>query len=101
MTAEELNDHVKSGSTFGLTRGPAPHITCADGWTVSIQASTYHYCSPRDDFGPYTSFELGFPSALEPELAPYAEDPDTTKTVFARVPLETVLMLINRHGGVK
>ena len=43
-----------------------PHkgITCGDGFNISIQASSNHYCEPRIDGIDilYTSVELGFPS---------------------------------------
>ena len=42
-------------------------IVCNDGSTVSIQGSHGHYCSPRDDFGPYDTVEAGFPSVKPPE----------------------------------
>ena len=29
---------------------------------VSIQASEYHYCTPRNNEGPYSEWEVGFPS---------------------------------------
>jgi hypothetical protein len=33
---------------------------CKDGATLSIQASKSHYCTPRDNKGPYSSIEVGF-----------------------------------------
>lgn len=46
---------------------PAPRIICEDGESVSIQASKFTYCSPRDDFAPWYAVEAGFPSCTPPD----------------------------------
>jgi hypothetical protein len=93
---------VKSGEVFGGRRRlPAPSITCKDGFVFSVQASESHYSTPRsDDAHAYTHFEVGYPSQYEESLAPYAETPNTTKTVFGWVPLRVIVYLINKHGGI-
>ena len=103
FTSKMLQKHVKSGETYPrIGRIPAPAIICADGFTVSVQASDFHYCTPRDNKGPYVTFELGFPSSKEESLMPYVEDADNpTGTVYAQVPEKVVLDLINVHGGLK
>ena len=79
-----------------------PKIVCQDGYSVSVQASEYHYCEPRytqwqnedgwhvingnywlssdtprnfetDRFTPYESVELGFPSEADDLINEYAE----------------------------
>lgn len=59
---------------------------------VSIQASEYHYCTPRDNYTDfYEEVELGFPNFLFSEdfIKRYAEDIKTPKdTVYPYVPLE-------------
>ena len=73
---------------------------CADGFSVSIQASSRNYCSPRNDDGPYLSVELGYPSASDPIILPYAENPDKpTDTVYGYVPSSVVLECLESHGG--
>ena len=37
-------------------------IRCAYGLEFSAQASEHQYCSPRQNLGPYTAVEVGFPS---------------------------------------
>lgn len=77
-----------------------PHITCADGFSMSVQAGRIHYCSPRSDIGPWLRVEVGFPSEEEPDLLPYAEDPhNPTETVYGYVPTEVVDRIIEKHGG--
>jgi hypothetical protein len=75
-------------------------VTCRDEYSVSVQASEGSYCTPRDDFGPYTAVELGFPTLADPMLDGYAEDPSKpTDTVYAYVPVGVVRDLIVKHGG--
>jgi hypothetical protein len=80
---------------------------CRDGFTMSVQASAYHYCSPRVDGLPkrrYTAFEVGFPSQVEPLLLPYMEPPGKGKgpcdTVYGYVPAYVVRKVVKKHGGV-
>jgi len=76
----------------------------ADGNSMSVQASSYHYCSPRttfDDFGLYDSFEVGFPSKHYDSLEQYKDGPgDQTESVFGWVPKEVIEKIINDAGGV-
>ena len=76
-------------------------VVCSDGFTMSVQASQRNYSSPRDDQGPYTEVEVGFPSSYDYHLNPYAENPDKpTETVYGYVPADTVIMCIDSHGGM-
>ena len=94
-----------------------PRIICADGFSLSVQASEGHYCSPRTTYGnldfvngwvPYNAVEIGFPSAHEDTLQPYIDgdtDPDgnpvlQTNTVFAYVPYVIVSDIVDAHGGI-
>jgi hypothetical protein len=76
-------------------------LQCADGFTVSIQASSDHYCYPRNDTGPYETYEVGFPSSYEESLMPYAEDAcNPTGTVYSGVPASVVVSILDKHAGV-
>lgn len=77
------------------------YVHFKSGFGASIQASDRNYCQPRDNAGPYTSVELGFPTAPEPLIAGYAEEPDRpTETVYGYVPAGVIQALIIKHGGV-
>jgi hypothetical protein len=77
-------------------------IECEDGFSMSVQASQGHYCTPRDNNGPWTEFEVGYPSAREGALMKYAEDKKhPTDTVYGWVPEAVILRIIKKHGGVK
>jgi hypothetical protein len=77
-------------------------LECNDGFTVSVQASEVHYCTPRDNAGPWTHVELGYPSAACRTLLPFAEDRKCpTETIYAQVPVEVLERIIRRHGGIR
>jgi len=69
-------------------------VVFPDGFSMSIQASEYHYCAPRDNVGPYTEVEVGYPSQAEPLLEEYSDGCG----VFAYVPKEVILEIARKHG---
>ena len=77
-------------------------VVCKDGFSMSVQANSTSYCSPRtSNADRYTDVEIGFPNRREDLLLEYAED-DTrpTETVYAYVPVPIVTMVIAKHGGM-
>ena len=86
---------------MGSFKNQAKRINCLDGESLSVQASSGHYCSPRDDVGPYTEVEVGYPTCSPPksmmEFAENAENP--TATIYAWVPVPVVREFIEDHGG--
>lgn len=86
-----------------MSRSRYKRAVCKDGFSVSIQAHDGAYCEPRRDshIGGYKSVELGYPSAPDPFILPYAEDPaDLTETVYGYVPAAVVRKMIEAHGGI-
>ena len=85
-----------------MARKHSDRVVCADGFTMSVQASAYNYCQPQvRDADRYETVEVGFPTAKEPMLMPYAETPENpTDTVYAYVPVEVVTNVIVKHGGM-
>jgi hypothetical protein len=78
-----------------------PRITTKNGLSLSVQANSSAYCEPREDQGPYTSVEVGFPSQRIEALMPYAEQKDQpTDTVYGWVPIELVEQIIADNGGL-
>ncbi len=77
-------------------------IECADGFSMSVQASSFNHCGPKiDNAKAYTEVEVGFPNAYEPLLAPYAEDvKDYTGTVYGYVPAQLIVDVCAKHGGI-
>ena len=76
-------------------------VVCDDGFTMSVQANSTAYCSPRiDDASAYHEVEIGYPSHAEPLILEYAETPDKpTDTVYGYVPRDRVMLVVMKHGG--
>ena len=98
MVFEFENDKV----IFDRPSAMHDHITCHDGFTMSVQASSFHYSIPRqDNLTEYSCVEVGFPSEEEELLLPYAEDAENpTETVYAYVPAAVVKAVVDKHGGL-
>jgi hypothetical protein len=74
-----------------------PPVTCKDGLSMSIQASVHHYCTPRNNIGPWTHVEVGFPTKHVKEFEKYGDD--AYSSVYCFVPIELVAKVIKKHGG--
>ena len=75
-------------------------VICADGFRVSIQASSAH-----NDAEKYTHCELGFPTEADDLIKEYAEwfggdEIDYTEAVYGYVPAKVIRLLIAKHGGM-
>jgi len=77
-------------------------VVCADGFSMSVQADEFTYCSPRiDKAEKYTQVEIGFPSESEDLIIDWAEDRDKpTETVYGYVPVSVVTSVLAKHGGM-
>lgn len=92
-----------------ITQLNRPYVVCADGFGVSIQAGNSCYCEPRisqypeNDFIPYETVELGYPSEADEDLLPYQECPDRedpTESVYGYIPVSIVDKVLEKHGGI-
>jgi hypothetical protein len=86
-------------------------VVCADGFSVSVQASNMNYAEDSHPSGkaaywrgldaepvyPFTSFEVGYPSA-DPEPVDVWAEYDNGG-VWAWVPRQVVADLLDLHGG--
>ena len=55
----------------------------------------------RASAGQYWEVEVGYPSEGESLIAEYAEDPSKpTDTVYGYVPVNTIYLIITKHGGM-
>jgi hypothetical protein len=97
-----INDWHKAACTDRPSQ-IVQRLECADGFTMSVQASSGHYCSPREDKAwPYSMFEIGYPSRKEQLITEYAESPGQyTDTVYGWVPVDVVEAVIAKHGGLR
>lgn len=92
-----FNEHRPKTGSYPLT----PRIKCADGFSMSVQATEGTYCTPRENQGPWEEVEVGFPSAEPDFIMQFAEQPEKpTETVYGYVPVELVEKLVDHHGGL-
>ena len=87
-----------------MDRPTNPWIQCKDGQRLSVQASRWHYCTPKRDWKnhpseEYTHFELCYWGNQWKMLRGH-QDWDS-KDIFSQVPRDTVLELLERHGGIE
>ena len=97
----KIQDFIKQ--TFKIEHGYCfrPVIKCNDGFTMSVQGSSGHYCKPRKTQDFYESLEIGFPNEKEDLILQYAEKEDfPTETVYGWVPIEVIQQVIDKHGGI-
>ena len=103
-----INEYIEKHANFREAggweiKGTTPRVVCADGFSMSVQASEYSYCSPRGNRAHnYYEMEIGFPSEMEPDIMEWAEDASCpTQTVYGYVPVEVIDAVIKKHGGFK
>ena len=85
---------VKTVGEFQYKPPQAP-IKCADGSTMSVQASEMHYCTPRDNQGPWTHVEVWYCGSPE-RFAKYGDGSEP----YGYLPIELVVEEIDSRGGL-
>ena len=97
--ANEYLRRIKADKTPGTVgHAVVPHLRCAKGLTISLQASRTHYCEPKSDTGPWTHVEVMSPKVVLRSLMPYREARDSNLSM--RVPVDAINRLITHHGGI-
>jgi len=84
-----------------------PRVYCADGVSLSIQASEYAYCHPRQRYNrhwtTYVSVEVGYiyDENTQPFSPPdiWREYQSGNDEIWAYVPVSVVEEFIEAHGG--
>ena len=101
-----MADHARPKPRRWVKAPHNPRIICADGFSISVQASSFSYCLPREDDVPHTHMEGGFPSSppLDPTLLGMREgmdgEDDPTETVYPYVAREVFEREFALHGGI-
>lgn len=96
-----MQESIPAGHTDKFQQ--SPRLILANGVCLSIQASEYHYCLPRETlpYSQYNEFEVGFPSEEIEALMPYCDDSSRpSESVYPYVPLEVLDAYIASVGGV-
>lgn len=73
-----------------------PMLQLTDDLALSIQASEFHYCIPRDNKGPWVRVEVAVSGGVPKILKPFYDG-----SICGYVPVERINYLIHKHGGVK
>ena len=104
QTAVSIQPHLRGSERIRMAQIKVlPRFVCADGFSLSVQASDFHRCSPQNLTGPYSTVECGCLSEPVPELMPYITLEDgipQTECSYQNVPVEVLVALINQHGGL-
>ena len=108
ITQEDLFKVMDANKDWKDGHQSCKRIVFANGASVSIQASAYHYCCPRESsingtYSDYWEFELGFPS-IKPNdsIMQYAEQEETPiRTIYSYVPVQLIVDWINENGGLQ
>lgn len=79
---------------------PIPPLVCADGLSVSVQASEGHYCHPKSNSGPWSEYEILVNKNHAEGLLAWRSDDFRDDVVCAFVPSNVLVNFINEHGGV-
>ena len=97
-SSEEEEEEGSAAAAPAATNRPAIRglIKCKDGFTMSVQASSDHACTPRDNTGPYAAVEIGYPSELEPLLMPFRDAPQLYTSIE---PTLFVNVCVSRHSA--
>ena len=107
---DKINEFLKKNYHGHKTRGlysvgEIPEVTkrieCNDGFSISVQANDFTYCTPRENKAwPYSEEESRFPSDVDDLIEGYSAEPGITRTVYPYVPIDIVNQLIEKHGGI-
>lgn len=95
-----INEYVKNNRINPLSLFPlVKELICADGFSMSVQASKSHYCTPRETNADYYhSMEVGYPSSEEDSLQIFKER--NGSDIYGYVPIEIIDAIIIKHGGL-
>jgi hypothetical protein len=95
-----VNTYLAQHKDGTIKTAVVPRLKCADGTQLSVQASSAHYCSPREDTGPWGAVEVWCISSPKGNpcyprsFGKYEGDP------YGWVPVSVVNAYIHRHGGL-
>lgn len=108
-----------SGNSSKISNPKNPTwIKCDDGFIFNVKAGELFYSEPRENKGPWSSFEINSINKPEPLLNPYMDsavdqpDPDDPHSkpsppnpmggtvTYGYVPVEVVEQIINKHRGI-
>ena len=93
---DHLDVPIRGRSAF---KSCSPRLTLANGGRISVQASATHYCSPKQNIGPYSSVEI-YPELKGKAKRLLRDIPSSDNVVWGWVSIDVVVEMINQSGGV-
>ena len=93
-----VNDYLTKAS-----RPIAERMHCADGASLSVQASSLHNCTPKSDTGPWEAVEVGYirgPKGNNVSVTNWNPWAGGYQGPYNCVPTRQVNAYIKRHGGL-
>lgn len=98
LKAAELNRYLQTAPRE-FQGGPVKHITCRDGTVLSVQASEFSYCSPRNNAGPWKTVEVMFCNKNDKPIY-FTVAPDDSY-IGGYIPIEDVAKEILARGNAR
>tara|TARA_R100001530_G_scaffold130316_1_gene101167 strand:+ start:372 stop:719 length:348 start_codon:yes stop_codon:yes gene_type:complete len=97
---DQLLNHLNDKASERKTR-PVKALELNNGVTLSVQASSTHYCYPKIDYGIWDSVEACLlEGTVSQELLKYQEE-DGVFRVMGFVPIDLIVAEIIVSGGIK
>lgn len=93
-----MDDSVSPGDNIMLDR--RPQLTLGSGLVISIQASGYHYCSPKDPYGPYVSVEVMIIHGKTPQSWLDQHGYEAEDSIYGWLPVDLLNQTIEDLGGI-
>ena len=98
---DQISAHITAHRAADGSRWVVPALRFAGGLDLSVQASGGHYCSPKNDVGPWSLFEVGSADhRYFPELRGHRDASGDRSSVHPFVPRSVIEAIIKRLGGL-
>lgn len=94
-----VNEYLAAQKDGTIRTAVVPRFRCADGTSLSVQASEGHYSSPREDTGPWTHVEVWCVVSPAGRACHPRSFGENTGQPYTFVPVAKVNAYIRRHGG--
>ena len=76
-----------------------PPVICKDGYFMSIQASKFHHCEPKETLKTF-DYDTVEVRCLEDDATELTEYEGNDKKFYYNVPVEVIENIIKKHGGI-
>jgi hypothetical protein len=98
----DINEFIRSYRAKNPGTTILPHVVCADGNHLSVQADKLCKCTPKsDNASSYKTVEVWYSSSMESTLIDYFTDENDNFSGMrcVEVPVGLINDIVKRHGG--